>query len=117
VAVTAMIQCGGCLLPIIDEPVEFKKMDAPPAEVFPILLHEEDLDYSIHDLPNIGKEKKRIWLASGPEGGFDDNEVNVFRQRKWQTIWLGKRLFKSDTAPMIAIANILAGSWGTSLKQ
>ncbi|EKD81793.1 MAG: hypothetical protein ACD_39C01636G0001, partial [uncultured bacterium] len=52
-----------------------------------------------------------IWLASGPEGGFSDREVKLLLDKGWQPVWLGRRLFKTDTAPTIALANLLARSW------
>ncbi len=111
VALTAMIQCGGCILPEVTDPIKLTDIKAPAENILPILLHEEPLAMSLHDLPKLSKPE--VWLASGPEGGFDDNEVGFFHQNSWKTVWLGKRLFKTDTAPVIALSNILSGCWGT----
>jgi 16S rRNA (uracil1498-N3)-methyltransferase len=111
VALTAMIQCGGCCLPEVSDPIRLTDIETPAEEVLPILLHEEPLSVSLKELP--AKEKKQIWLASGPEGGFDDSEVDFFLKNNWKTVWMGKRLFKTDTAPTIALSCLLADSWGT----
>ena len=111
VALTAMIQCGGCCLPEVSDPIRLADIETPAEEVLPILLHEEPLSVSLKELP--AKEKKQIWLASGPEGGFDDSEVDFFLKNNWKTVWMGKRLFKTDTAPTIALSCLLADSWGT----
>lgn len=110
IAATAMIQCGGCQLPEIDEPLKLADLPAPEPETLPILLHEQALSVSLHQLPDPAS-CRTIWLASGPEGGFSENEVNLLLTQKWQPVWLGRRLFKTDTAPTIALANLLARSW------
>lgn len=111
IAATAMLQCGGCCLPEIADPVKLMKTDAPDQETLSILLHEESLSVSLHELPAASIGRRKIWLASGPEGGFSDAEVEFFIKKGWQPVWLGKRLFKTDTAPTIALANLLARSW------
>lgn len=112
VAATAMLQCGGCLLPEVTDPVPVNRLPAPDADTTAILLHEEAMSVSLHGLPSEAAARRRIWLASGPEGGFADAEVESFVKAGWQPVWLGKRLFKTDTAPTIALANLLARSWG-----
>jgi 16S rRNA (uracil1498-N3)-methyltransferase len=111
IAATAMLQCGGCILPEVSDPLKLSLLAPPPADTLPILLHEESLSVSLHSLPQ-NSSQTAIWLASGPEGGFADNEVDFFINSGWQPVWLGKRLFKTDTAPTIALASLLIRSWG-----
>lgn len=110
IAATAMLQCGGCLLPEVTDPVKLEKLPAPAADITPVLLHEEALSVSLHQLPE-QTGHTGFWLASGPEGGFSDREVKLLLDKGWQPVWLGRRLFKTDTAPTIALANLLAKSW------
>ncbi|OGK10647.1 MAG: hypothetical protein A2W80_01790 [Candidatus Riflebacteria bacterium GWC2_50_8] len=110
IAATAMLQCGGCLLPEVADPVKLDLLSAPAEGISPILLHEEALSVSLHQLPDHAG-RTGIWLASGPEGGFSDREVKLLIDKGWQPVWLGRRLFKTDTAPTIALANLLARSW------
>lgn len=111
IAETAMIQCGGCILPEVNNPIELKKINTPPKDVLPLFLYEENLDYSASGLSKIPENIKKVWLVSGPEGGFTDKEVSFFKEAGWKTVWLGKRLFRMDTAPIIALANILSPYW------
>ena len=111
VAATAMLQCGGCVLPEVVEPVKLSAIAAPPQGTLAILLHEEALAVSLNSLAN-ADVRRHVWLASGPEGGFSAAEVDFFVNSGWQPVWLGRRLFKTDTAPTIALANILSRSWG-----
>ncbi len=114
IAATAMIQCGGCYLPEVTDPVVVNHLPVPGDEIQAVLLHEESVSVSLYGLPD--NNRKKIWLASGPEGGFSDSEVDFFIKSGWQPVWLGRRLFKTDTAPTIALANILGRSWGTEKK-
>ncbi|PKL40987.1 MAG: 16S rRNA (uracil(1498)-N(3))-methyltransferase [Candidatus Riflebacteria bacterium HGW-Riflebacteria-1] len=110
IAATAMLQCGGCLLPEVADPVKLELLPAPAEGITSILLHEEALSVSLYQLPDkVGRTG--IWLVSGPEGGFSDREVKLLLDKGWQPVWLGRRLFKTDTAPTIALANLLARSW------
>jgi 16S rRNA (uracil1498-N3)-methyltransferase len=115
IAATAMLQCGGCVLPKIESPVKVSELGAVFGKVnddiLPILLHEENLEISLKTLPETSARHKSVWLASGPEGGFSENEVNLFIKMGWNTVWLGKRLFKTDTAPTVALSVILSPHW------
>jgi len=106
IAVTAMLQCGGCVMPEVAEPLPFRELPRPSGDVRPVLLHEIPMAVSLRELPKA--EKPELWLASGPEGGFDPNEVKTFLDAGWQAVWLGKRLFKTDTAPVVALARLLS---------
>lgn len=106
IAVTAMLQCGGCMIPEISEPLPFKHLPKPDGHMLPVLLHEIPMAVSLHELPRA--ERPALWLASGPEGGFDQHEVNTFIEAGWRAVWLGKRLFKADTAPVVALARLLS---------
>ena len=111
IAESAMIQCGGCVLPVVEQPIELTKIPTPQKDVLPLFLFEEKLGYSVDGLNSFSEKPSKIWLVSGPEGGFSESEVEFFKKSGWQTVWLGKRLFRMDTAPIIALANILAPFW------
>ena len=111
IAEAAMIQCGGCLLPNVSSPLELYSIPKPDESVLPLFLYEENLNYSIEGLKDIPSNINKIWVVSGPEGGFSDKEVNFFKDSGWKTVWLGKRLFRMDTAPIVVLANILAPYW------
>ncbi len=111
IAASAMIQCGGCILPEVLEPAKLSELPKPETDVIPVLLHEEALDFSVHGLKEATATAKKVWLISGPEGGFTDQEVETLFKAGWKAIWLGRRLFRMDTAPIVALANIMAAHW------
>jgi 16S rRNA (uracil1498-N3)-methyltransferase len=52
-----------------------------------------------------------VAILIGPEGGFSSNEVDVSRKYGFQSVSLGPRLLRTDTAPLAAIA-IIQNQWG-----
>lgn len=56
----------------------------------------------------IDKEQhKNICIFIGPEGGFSNDEVEVLRQNGAETATLGKRILRTETAPLAAIVSIM----------
>jgi 16S rRNA (uracil1498-N3)-methyltransferase len=45
-----------------------------------------------------------VTLLSGPEGGFTDAEEDLAARRGFQTVSLGPRVLRADTAPLAALA-------------
>lgn len=43
-------------------------------------------------------------LAVGPEGGWTPEEISLFTQHQWQSVTLGPRILRAETAAIAAIA-------------
>lgn len=48
-----------------------------------------------------------ILIVIGPEGGFSQKEVEQARAIGWQTVSLGKRILRTETAGLAVLANIM----------
>ena len=55
----------------------------------------------------IVKTQKNICVFIGPEGGFSDNEVEALKQNGAEVATLGKRILRTETAPLAALVSIL----------
>ena len=55
----------------------------------------------------IVKTQKNICVFIGPEGGFSDNEVEALKQIGAEVATLGKRILRTETAPLAALVSIL----------
>ena len=49
----------------------------------------------------------RIAIVIGPEGGFSDAEIETLVQKGAQSVSLGKRILRTETAGMAMLAQIL----------
>ncbi len=49
-----------------------------------------------------------IDLAIGPEGGFDEDEKNLFKKNHFKSISCGNLTFKTETMPIVALSMIQA---------
>ncbi len=76
-----------------------------------LLFWEEEKSTHLHDIPDIHKASS-IALMLGPEGGLTREEVEQATLRGWQTVSLGDRILRAETATLTAVSIIqyLAGN-------
>lgn len=53
------------------------------------------------------KENLKIGIVIGPEGGIDIEEVNKLQNAGAKIVTLGKRILRTETAPIAMISNIV----------
>ena len=53
------------------------------------------------------KENLKIAVVIGPEGGIDETEINSLDLEEFKTVTLGKRILRTETAPLVIASNIL----------
>ena len=75
-----------------------------------LIFWEEERSLRIKDLLH-KKQLNSVAILIGPEGGFSSKEVEVSRKYGFQSVSLGPRLLRTDTAPLAAIS-ILQNRWG-----
>ena len=73
-----------------------------------ILLSESETETSLNDALQAGSSDDII-LAVGPEGGWTENEIGLFRQAGWGSVTLGANILRAETAAIAATAVVLAG--------
>lgn len=66
----------------------------------------EDMSYTRTVIENI-KPNDNIAIFIGPEGGFDDEEVNAAIDMGFQKITLGKRILRTETAGMTVMSVLM----------
>ncbi len=55
----------------------------------------------------LDRNKKKIAIFIGPEGGFGENEVEILTQNGAVCTTLGKRILRAETAPLAALSIIM----------
>ena len=74
-----------------------------------LVAYEEEKENTLKSvLKNFkGKEKLRIAVIIGPEGGIDESEINLSKDNKFVSVTLGKRILRTETAPLVIASNII----------
>ena len=75
-----------------------------------LIFWEEERSTRIKDL-SYKNQLKSAAILIGPEGGFSSKEVENSKKYGFQSVSLGPRLLRTDTAPLAAIS-ILQNHWG-----
>lgn len=56
---------------------------------------------------NMGEDEIKIGIIIGPEGGIDSEELKEMENNNIKIITLGKRILRTETAPIAMVANIM----------
>lgn len=75
-----------------------------------IVAYEEENKQTLKSvLQNIKKanEPLKIGILIGPEGGIDKKEIMQLQQTNAKIVTLGKRILRTETAPIVMTANIM----------
>jgi 16S rRNA (uracil1498-N3)-methyltransferase len=53
--------------------------------------------------PDKGRVGEELCLFVGPEGGWSDSEMNLFKQNNFQILSLGQNILRAETAAIVAV--------------
>ena len=105
-------QSGRTLLPEINQPIELDQW----------VSHQTGLKifldpYAEISLPKLQPEMDQVTLLTGPEGGFVDHERQIAKEAGFIPVRLGKRVLRTETASLAALAavQLLWGDLGIRL--
>jgi 16S rRNA (uracil1498-N3)-methyltransferase len=107
IIVEAAEQCGRGRLPTVTQTVTFEQAvrSAPGLKVMP-WESERRLRLAAY-LRDLAKRPATVSLFIGPEGGFDDAEIELAREAGAVLVTLGRRVMRSETAAIIAAGIVL----------
>jgi 16S rRNA (uracil1498-N3)-methyltransferase len=113
IAEEAARQSGRADVPAIDEPLPLAsaiaQLGAPVGEDR-FLLWEGERAQSLSR--RLASALKRVVLMVGPEGGFATAEVEACGQAGFQSVGLGPRILRTETAAIVAVALTQAAAGG-----
>jgi 16S rRNA (uracil1498-N3)-methyltransferase len=97
-------QCGRGRPPAVDQPMAFEDA-VRKARGVKILPYESERKRPLgRYLRSLSRRPDTVGLFIGPEGGFEDSEVALARQNGVETVSLGRRILRSETAAIVACA-------------
>ncbi len=69
-----------------------------------IVLSEAEQDVSLPDLVRANESASEALMAIGPEGGWTEDELDLFRKEGWTSVSLGPTILRAETAAIASIA-------------
>ena len=94
-------QCGRYDLMTLNIPYSFEKYIQMKSSGARYALFQDGESFSHDDL-----KKENITLFIGPEGGFDDDEINIFKKNKWKIKKISENILRTETACISALSLI-----------
>lgn len=105
IALEACKQCGRAKIPEIFEPLSFD--DAlSRAKGLKIIAYEKEKDQTIKSVLSNVSDYSEVTLTIGSEGGFTPDEVEKAKNNGFESVTLGKRILRAETAVISGLANI-----------
>lgn len=100
-------QSGRGILPAVAAPLTFRQALARMREEdTPVIVFYEGGGQPLNVL--VGRDSRRLAVVIGPEGGFEPAEIEALRAQGAQIATLGPRILRCETAPLAALAVIMA---------
>jgi len=105
-------QCGISSIPQISKTVS--KLDTycrqAKSSNLKLMFWEMEKEKGLKDIKPIDTPRS-VHILIGPEGGFTLEEVEMARSYGFQTLGLGPRVFRAETAPLVVLS-LLQSKWG-----
>ena len=115
VAIAAIKQCDSVHLPKIHKPLAFGELlEKLSQNYYPVLAWEEENLQGLHEV--LEHAEKDICLIVGPEGGFENQEVDFAKEHSAQVVSLGNHILRSETAAITITANTIFYQLGKNSK-
>ena len=95
------------IVPEVEDSMSFKKAVEMASEAeLSIIAYEEEVETSLK-MALSGKSPKTVSVMIGPEGGFEKEEVEFAKENGLVSVTLGKRILRTETAPLVIAGAIL----------
>jgi len=91
----------------ISDPMKFADALRPPAALW-IALLETEREVRLRDVLQSSGSANLITLAVGPEGGWSENEIQLFHATGWISASLGGTILRAETAAIAATAIVIS---------
>ena len=97
------------VIPEITRPMTFKEAIKKASECTHKWVPYEMADGMPHtrDLIDSVKPGESVAIFIGPEGGFDQSEIDLAKEAGFEIITLGKRILRTETAGMVVISVLM----------
>ncbi len=105
-------QCGISSIPTIEYPIEFKNISENYLSKYDlIIIPYENESQSLKKVLKSKKDIKNICVFIGPEGGFEQEEVEKIKSFGGISVSLGKTILRTETAS-IFVSSVIQYEYG-----
>jgi 16S rRNA (uracil1498-N3)-methyltransferase len=104
IALNAAKQCGRTQVPAIPPLCDFSTLLSRPEPALKLLCWEREGQYSLKQAYEDHSTARALLLAIGPEGGFNAEEAQRARSHGFESVHLGRRILRAETAALAAAA-------------
>jgi 16S rRNA (uracil1498-N3)-methyltransferase len=104
-ALEAAKQSGRARVPVVDPPSAFETfVTAGPGTNFLQLMFAERGGAGLNELPRGDSPPSNVAALVGPEGGWEDEEIELAHAHGWHVVTLGGRTLRAETAAITVCA-------------
>jgi len=96
-------QCHRLTIPEITEPIRLKDIESFKSELNFVAYEVEN---PTHQLKHQLKDCQSISIVIGPEGGITQKEIDYLKSTGFDSVSLGPRIYRAETAAMVALNTI-----------
>ncbi len=108
IAREACKQSGRCMMMPVDAPISFKELlRRLPNHAAAIVPWEDAQGYSLRSFHQENPNVRDVAIVIGPEGGMSPEEIDQMKAAGCQSVTLGPRILRTETAGLSAISALL----------
>lgn len=108
ISLEAAKQCGRGIVPEVCLPMTLKEVIAKAKEYDLFFVpYECEEQTNIKTVLTSKKDPKNVAFLIGPEGGFDISEIDEIKKAGIETVTLGKRILRTETAGEAVLSMIM----------
>ena len=108
IAREACKQSGRCEMMQVEAPISFKQLLAKlPQHQAAIVPWEDARGYSLARFHEEHREITDLAIVIGPEGGMSEDEIARMKEASCQSVTLGPRILRTETAGLCAMSALL----------
>lgn len=110
IALEACKQCKRTLIPKINTPIEFQELlDTLKQMDLIVIPYENEKGFGIRNMiKNIEKNNiKKVAIVIGPEGGYEEEEIEKFKEIGAHIVTLGPRILRTESAGFVCVSLLM----------
>jgi len=90
----------------VTKPINLKQILDYKSEINLVAYEDLSCEGSKHLYEILSNDYKNVTIVVGPEGGFDKTEIDFLNSNGFISVSLGKRILRSETAPLYLLSVI-----------